>query len=99
MPLANYAKTSPYYNTPQNSYYLEFWNSPQISMNATDGIFVVTARYKNRPDLLSYDAYGTPKLWWIFAMVNPDLIRDPIYDMVVGLQLRIPTKDSLQGYV
>jgi hypothetical protein len=99
MPKASYSKSSPYYNTPQNSWYLELWNAPQIATSNTDGIFTVTDRYQNRPDLLSYDAYGTPKLWWVFALANPNQIRDPIYDLVVGLKIVIPSKDSLQGYI
>jgi hypothetical protein len=99
MPLVNYTKSSPYYNTNQNSYYLEYWNPPLIAPNANDQIFVVTNRYVNRPDLLSWDAYGTPKLWWVFAMANPNQIRDPIADLQGGMEIRIPSKDSLQGFI
>jgi hypothetical protein len=99
MALVNYNKSSPYYNTNQNSYYLEFWNAPLIAGNANDQIFVVTDRYVNRPDLLSWDAYGTPKLWWVFAMANPNQIRDPIADLQSGMEIIIPNKNSLQGFI
>lgn len=99
MPLVNYNKSSPYYNTPQNSWYLELWNAPEISTSNTNGVFTVSDRYTHRPDLLSYDAYGTPKLWWVFALANPNQIRDPIYDLVAGMEITIPSKDSLQGYI
>ena len=95
----NYLKSSPYYQTPQTSTYLDIWNPPALGSNITDGIIVISDKYTHRPDLLSQDLYGTPRLWWVFAMINPDVIKDPIYDLVSGLELRFPDKNQLQGYL
>lgn len=97
--MATYDKSSPYYNTPQTSTYLEYWNAPTILSSNLDGVVVITDRYKHRPDQLSYDLYGTPRLWWVFALVNPDKLQDPIYDMVPGIEIRFPDKNNLQGYL
>jgi hypothetical protein len=48
-----------------------------------------------RPDLCSYELYGTSKYWWIFAKRNPDIIEDPIRDFSVGTRIRIPSKASI----
>lgn len=96
---ATYSKSSPYYQTPQTSVYLDVWVPPVIQASDTDGIIQISSRYIHRPDLLSQDLYGTPKLWWVFAMINPDIIKDPIYDLTSGLEIRFPAKSQLQGYL
>lgn len=97
--VAQYSTSSPYYFTPQNSYYLGSWIAPGIGPSATDEYVTVSQRYLHRPDLLSYDLYGSPRLWWVFALLNPDSIRDPVYDMVPGIQLRVPSAVSLQSFL
>ena len=97
--VATYYPSSAYYLTPQNSYYLGFWRPPNIGENPTDEFLIVAPRYLHRPDLLSYDLYGSPRLWWVFALLNPDLIRDPIYDLVPGIELRIPAASNVQAFL
>jgi hypothetical protein len=97
MTSATYQRTSPYYHTPQSSNYLGVWVPPAVGRSPTDSLITLGGRYIHRPDLLSYDLYGTPRLWWIFSMVNPDSIRDPIYDMVDGLTIYVPSNTSVQG--
>ena len=94
-----YSSTSPYYYTPQTSSYLSYWVPPSIGPSITDQQITLTSRYNNRPDLLSFDLYGTNRLYWIFSMVNPDLIKDPINDMVAGLTIYVPTTSSVQSYI
>lgn len=94
-----YSKTSPYYSTNQTSYYLDLWTAPNLQPSESDAFLTVTNRYVRRPDLLSMDLYGTPRLWWVFCMLNPDQIKDPIYDLTSGITLRVPTKASLQGFL
>ena len=96
---STYNKSSPYYKTPQTSTYLDIWNPPALAASMSDGILVVPQRYKHRPDLLSQDLYGTPRLWWVFTMLNPDVIKDPIYDLMPGIEIRYAMKDQLQGYL
>jgi len=96
---ATYNKSSPYYQTPQTSTYMDIWTPPSLAPDVSDGILEITDRYKHRPDLLSQDLYGTPRLWWVFSMLNPDVIKDPIYDLMPGMEIRYATKDQLQGFL
>jgi hypothetical protein len=99
MARATYQKSSVYYQTPQNNNRLGSWVPPSVQPSQSDGVLVVSSRYVRRPDLLSNDLYGTPQLWWVFAMVNPDLIKDPIYDLVDGMVIRYPNKNSIEGLI
>lgn len=94
-----YLKSSPYYNTPQTSTYLDIWAPPSLIPSVSDSILYVTDQYTHRPDLLSQDLYGTPRLWWVFAMINPDTLKDPIYDLQPGIEIRVPDKSQLQGFI
>lgn len=96
---ATYNKSSPYYQTAQTSTYLDIWSAPSLAPALSDNLLFVTTPYTHRPDLLSQDLYGTPRLWWVFAMLNPDILKDPIYDLVVGIEIRVPDKSQLQGYL
>ena len=98
MTKVNYSSTSPYYTTDQTTeylQYLDFWNSPVLLASNSDTVYDVTTKYQNRPDLLSYDIYGTTGYWWVFAMRNPDIIKDPIYDLKAGITIYLPSKSSL----
>ena len=91
-----YAKT-----TKANNYvsYLDFWSSINIPANVSDKLISLDSRYNHRPDLLSYDEYGTPQLWWVFILRNPDVIKDPTWDFVTGINIYIPLKTTLTGYI
>lgn len=94
-----YSRSSVYALTPQNNQALGYWVPPGISPSVTDEFLVVSSRYRHRPDLLSADLYGTPRLWWVFQMINPDILKDSIYDMQPGIELRVPSNTSIQGYL
>ena len=90
--------TSPYYTTAQVNNqlpYLDFWSAPAIRPSPNDTFYTVVATYQHRPDLLSYDTYGTTGFWWVFAMRNPDTIKDPIYDLIAGINIYLPAQASL----
>ena len=55
-----------------------------------DKIIKIPPAYDQRPDLMSQNEYGTPRLWWVFAVRNPDKLIDPIQDFVAGLEIYIP---------
>ena len=92
-----YAKTSPYARTGFNDRYLDVANLPAIPKKADDVPFIINKTYQYRPDLLAYDLYGDPSLWWVFAMRNPNAIQDPIFSMRIGVQIFLPKKETLQG--
>ena len=66
-----------------------------LELEESDGdTFVqITQEYINRPDLISYKAYGTPDLWWVIYEFNG--IRDPLFELKIGTILRIPEKERV----
>lgn len=93
-----YPRTSPYYNTPViNNKFLDVLTYRPIPANPIDVLMTITPVYEYRPDLLAYDLYNDPRLWWVFAARNPNLLGpDPYLNMVSGLQIYVPTQDTLQ---
>jgi hypothetical protein len=87
---ANSKDTSPYSQTPIKNWYLDLWVPRNITKSDFDKIIIIPPAFNQRPDLLSNQEYGTPKLWWVFALRNPDLIIDPINDFISGLEIYIP---------
>lgn len=90
-------QTSPYYNTPTSDFYLDIYVDRPIPEHSTDRLIEIEDRYENRPDLLSYDLYGTPDYWWIFYKRNLSVINDPIFDMKPGLIIFVPTNERLRN--
>jgi hypothetical protein len=90
-----YSKTSPYASTPTYSFFLDVATIPEIPYYSSDVQYEIDAVYKNRPDLLAYDLYSDPSLWWVFAVRNIEVIKDPIFDFVSGNQIYLPKKSTL----
>lgn len=97
--MAKYRTTSPYYKTRQNKLYLELLSIRSVPAEADDFLYTIENQYKHRPDLLAFDLYGTPKLWWVFVQRNMDIIKDPIFDFEPGTQIYIPKKSNLERYL
>lgn len=93
--MATYAKTSPWHVTKSTQDYLDVLTIRPVAAEADDFLYKLEAQYAYRPDLLSFDLYGTPKLWWVFTQRNMDVIQDPIYDFVPGIEIYIPKKSKL----
>ena len=93
--MARYSNTSPYFETREFSDYLDVLNPRTITAELDDQSYTIERTYAYRPDLLSYDLYGTPRLWWVFAQRNPDQIEDPIYDFKLGVTIQLPKKDNV----
>lgn len=89
-----YNSKSYLYRAPANKFYLDVANLPNL-----DGVkgtnIIVPPECENRPDLLSYQQYGTSRLWWIIALANADALKDPIWDLKSGMTLFIPDKSLL----
>jgi hypothetical protein len=60
-----------------------------------DVLYTLPAVYKWRPDLLAYDLYDDVNLWWIFSMRNPNILKDPVFDMLPGIQIYIPQQTNI----
>lgn len=93
--MAEYAKTSPWFNTPMNDLYLETMVYRTVPSKTSDATYVIENQYKHRPDLLANDLYGTPKLWWVFVARNRNILKDPIYDFLPGVTIYCPRKQEL----
>lgn len=90
-----YNKLSPYYITNKFGQFLDVLNQRSIPKNVNDVKFTINAIYQYRPDLLANDLYGDPALWWVFAMRNPNIIQDPIFDFKSGKIIFVPTSETL----
>lgn len=87
---------SPYANTKRKGFYLDFLKPRAIPADPDDVLYEIQPQYTHRPDLLAYDLYDTPKLWWVFAQRNMDIIKDPIYDIEPGVKIYLPKTDKLK---
>jgi hypothetical protein len=46
-------------------------------------------------DLFSYQQYGSSRLWWVIALANADVIKDPIWDFKSGMTVFVPKNSAL----
>ncbi len=91
-----YTPSSPYYSTEVNAGYLDFLNFRSIPSLKDDLEYEITSKYENRPDLLAFDLYNDEKLWWVFAVRNKNVIKDPIYDMRPGTIIFLPRLSTIK---
>jgi hypothetical protein len=96
MSIVNYPNTSPYYSTPQLDWRLGRYVHHPIPADSKDVLVTISPTYHQRPDRLSYDTYGTTDYWWVFMVRNMNAIRDPIYDMVQGMTIYVPSLAAIQ---
>ena len=90
-----YGKSSPYARTQFYGFFMDVATIPTIPMEPSDIMYEIDAIYKQRPDLLAYDLYGDAKLWWVFAIRNPNVLQDPIYDFEPGVTIYIPQQQNI----
>lgn len=92
-----YPQQSPYYNTSiANNKFLDVMINRPIPALASDVFWAITPVYEYRPDLLAYDLYTDPRLWWVFAQRNPNRLKDPYFDFVTGKQIFVPAMSTLK---
>lgn len=81
-------------DTEFKNFYLDVSRLPKFSKNR--GILVkVPPQCENRIDLFSYQQYGSSRLWWVIALANADIIRDPIWDFKAGMTVFVPREADL----
>jgi len=95
--MSMYKNTSPYYTTDLTGGYLNIMSTRYIPDKIDDLLFEVPNTYENRPDLLAYDLYKDVGLWWVFAVRNPSIIKDPVYDLVAGIKIYIPQLTTIKS--
>lgn len=91
-----FSKSSPYSKTSLTNGYLGILNLIDLPLEADDVSFTLTSKYLYRPDLLAYDLYGDPQLWWVFAVRNKEVIKDSIYDFVTGQTIFLPKLTTIK---
>jgi hypothetical protein len=93
--MATYSKSSPYYDTKNYGSFLDVMNNRSFRKLPSDVYYQIDRIYQYRPDLLAYDLYGDAGLWWVFAVRNPNVIKDPVFDFRPGVSIYIPKKETL----
>jgi len=93
---AIYSNSSPWYITNITNNYLDILSIRPVAADTDDFLYTIESQYTYRPDLLAYDLYGDPSLWWVFIQRNLDMLQDPIFDFVPGTQIYIPKNSSLR---
>ena len=96
--MASYSTSSPWHNTKYTALgSLGILRIRAIPAEADDAQYTIETQYTHRPDLLAYDYYGTPKLWWVFAQRNMDILKDPVFDFVAGTKIYLPDPKALRN--
>ena len=93
--MAKYSATSPYFTTSEFPEYLDILSPRAITAELDDQSYTIERTYAYRPDLLAYDLYGSPRLWWVFAQRNPNELEDPIYDFRPGVTIQLPKSANI----
>lgn len=76
--------------------FLDVNKLPSVPKSIADETYVIEAKYNQRPDLLAYDQYGSSRVWWVVALRNLDIIEDPIKDFKTGLEISLPSKQTVE---
>ena len=89
-----YPASSPYYATGVvNNRFLDTLIDRPIPKLGSDRYWEITTTYNLRPDMLAYDLYSNPKLWWVFASRNPKgKLTNPLYVLQGGCWVPVDSK-------
>lgn len=89
---------NPYNNTKIiDNKYLDIYIPVALPIDPFDETYVIEQKYDKRPDLFSYDRYGTSKYWWVFLKRNMNTMNDPINDFTAGKTIRVPSLKNLEN--
>ena len=95
--MATYDATSPDYLTPYSQFFLDVMVNRPIPKQNDDILFSINLTYQYRPDLLAFDLYSTPTLWWVFYQRNPNTLTAPPLDFAVGTRIYLPKLSTLKS--
>jgi|TARA_B110000908_G_scaffold161542_1_gene206024 nucleoid-associated protein YgaU len=68
---------------------------PDIEFRDDDSYVITTSG--DRLDLLAHQFYNDPNLWWVINNANPDTTRGDSIVVKRGVQLRVPSANSISG--
>jgi len=77
--------------------FLDINTLPKIRKTEKDEEYVIGHGYDERPDLLAHEIYGNSRLWWVFALRNPDILLDPIRDFTAGKTIILPSEAAVKN--
>jgi len=90
-----------YSKTPIKDFYLDlakFSTAKDLSIDGRNLIdHTVTPKQQHRPDLLSYELYGSSNYWWTIVMLNRNILKDPIRDLKTGTLLKVISPANIAG--
>lgn len=81
-------------DTEFKNFYLGTSKLPKLSLAVGDRV-QVPPECENRIDLFSYQQYGSSRLWWVIALANADIIKDPTWDFKSGMVVFVPRDANL----
>lgn len=94
--MTTYDSTSPYYLTGYSQFFLDVMVNRPIPKQPDDQLMVLNQTYQYRPDLLAFDLYGNPGLWWVFYQRNPNTLNKPPLDFKVNTSIYLPKITTLK---
>lgn len=77
--------------------FLDINKLPQVAVTINDEEYTIDPAYDQRPDLLAKNLYNNSRLWWVFALRNPDVIKDPLRDFTAGTTIFLPSAGSISA--
>lgn len=89
-----YSDKSHLKNTGFRKFFLDVAKLPRID-TAQGNFVIVPPECENRMDLFSYQQYGSSRMWWVIALANADMIKDPIWDFKAGMNVFVPRDAAL----
>jgi len=66
---------------------------PEIPLSVDD--IYATTLIGDRLDLIADQFYNDVDLWWVVVTANPDVIRRDSFNLMPGLQIRIPDPNRI----
>jgi hypothetical protein len=95
--MATYNATSPYASTGYSQFFLDVMVNRPIPKENDDLMMEINLTYQYRPDLLAFDLYDNPGLWWVFYQRNPNTLTAPPLDFTVGKKIFLPKISTLRS--
>ncbi len=77
--------------------FLDINKLPNIAVTLSDESYAIDPAYDQRPDLLAHALYNNSRLWWVFALRNPDVIKDPLRDFKSGTVIFLPSAGAISA--
>lgn len=95
--MAQYPANSAYFDTGYSQFFLDLMVNRPIPKLADDEVFLINQTYQYRPDLLAFDLYDQPQLWWVFYQRNPNTLSQPPWDFQADVQIYLPKISTLRS--